>query len=148
MNDEPENPPIFKWGHPSHIEAEWENRSDNEHLGLEVRAFDHPLQYKIDIWSEKADRGIYRMRLDGFGHLRWFAGESLRELADDLRLIESADVIADNRRMWGMMKQLDKLQPEAHVFVPPEIPESVITEYFEAARNRTLEELQPLLELC
>jgi hypothetical protein len=141
---EPNLPAPFAWGSPSHIQAEFECRDLNEHFGLEVRAFDHPLQYKIDIWN---DGHIYRMRLDGFSHLRWFAAETLQELVNELILIEVRDVIAVNRQMDKAMRQAMALQPELRINLMPVIPEWVIIEYFEAARKRTLAELEPLLQL-
>lgn len=147
-------PAPAEWGSPSHIEAEWERRGDEEGIGFECRAFDHPLQYKIDIWTVKQEKGVYRMRLDGFGHLRWINGNSLHELIQALAGIDVQDVIKANRDQRGMMVKAYKAfnaQPEemkeGHRWPepPPEIPELVIAEYFLAARNRTIQEMHPLL---
>ena len=147
--DEPTNEPIFNWGHPSHIEAEWERRDENEGIGFQCRAYDHPLQYKIDIWSQKG-QSIYKMRLDGFGHLRWFNTTNLAELIQELMNISIAEVIAASREMSHMTRQAHndwKDKPEGANWPEPypEIPESVIAEYFEAARSRTVAEMHPLL---
>jgi hypothetical protein len=147
---EPTNQPIFNWGHPGHIVAEWERRGDEEGIGFECRAFDHPLQYKIDIWTLKEQRGNYRMRLDGFGHLRWFNEDSLQELIAQLMNISVTEVIAASRQMSGMHRKAYnawKDKPEGNNWPepPPEVPELVIAEYFEAARQRTLQEMHPLL---
>lgn len=157
MNQENDNyvPGPAKWGKPGHIEAEWDRRGEEEGIGFECRAFDHPLQYKIDIWTRKEEKGVYRMRLDGFGHLRWINGESLGELIQALLDISITEVIKANRDQHRMLVKAYKewnAAPEGfkegHARWPepmPEIPELVIAEYFEAARQRTLAEMHPLL---
>jgi hypothetical protein len=37
-------------------------------------------QFKIDVWSDRRS-GVYKMRLDGFGYLKYLELESLQDFA-------------------------------------------------------------------
>lgn len=145
--EDPNASPVFNWGKPSHVVVDREPRRPEEGVALCVRAYDHPLQYKIDIWSTKGE-GLYHMRLDGFGHLRMYKADTLRDLLIALAATQVTDVVKAHQEQHKMITLAWKVQPP-EVRRPntmiPEIPELVIAEYFEAARNAALKELQPLV---
>jgi hypothetical protein len=144
------SPPTFD--QDMKIEIEREPRGPQEGVAFCVRVFDHPKQFKIDTWSQKRT-GIYSMRLDGFGYLKLWQADNLPELLQRLLSVEASDVTRTALQQHRIMQEaLERLaeadhpdKPERLPQLAPEPSELEVFEFFEAARQATLDELVPLV---
>lgn len=132
------------------LEISRKRRSQDEGVALYVSANNHdqgiPWQFKIDVWSLKGS-GHYTMRLDGFGFLGMWNGRRLEPLLANLRELPAQHILFRAREIHQMMtKAWAQLPEEQRTVKIPDLPELEIVEYFEAARNAMVKELEPLVE--
>jgi hypothetical protein len=129
------------------ISIERSRRGPTEGVALCVRAFDHPRQFKIDVWSE-LDSGEYHMRLDGFGYLRIWQSATLQALLARLAAVDVADVVRQALEMHRIIAEAfvrwKEGNPTGLIEAPPAPAELEIAEFFQTCRQRVLVELAPL----
>src|SRR5262249_3904635 len=61
-------------------------------------------QFKIDVWSEKGS-GLYQLRLDGFGYVRYIEASSPQEVFLFLAELDPATVEAETRQYHENIRQ-------------------------------------------
>ena len=122
-----------------------EPRGPKEGIALTVYARQNEsdiYQFKIDVCSEK-NSGLCKMRLDGFGYLKFLETDSPHGIFLALSSLKSADVEAEAGWFQAMIRSGLKAKEPAPEL--PDISELAVSEYFEAARVTMLKELAPML---
>ena len=133
------------------ITIDREPRGAKEGLALSVvarQSAEDIYQFKIDVWSEKGS-GLYQLRLDGFGYVRYIEASSPQEVFLFLAGLDPATVEAEARQYHEKIRQALKdasPQFDSSGFTLPDPSELAVGEYFKAAKNAMLKELGPLIE--
>jgi hypothetical protein len=128
------------------VEVDRHPRDEEEGIALTVYVRS-PLpnyrQFKIDAWSRE---GKYFLRLDGFGYVQMIetqGGETgLHELFMYLATLPTEAVLAKVQEMQTLYQKVIK-QSGTNVSKQPSL--ETVKEYFEAARDKMIAEIGPLL---